>query len=111
MSKPNGKRARLSAIRASYVEAVGGERVEIEDAAGNVYTFPQPLFADDDWSKRVNDAQGEEATARAILGDEQYERYREAGNADLDITLAFADEVARMREVQANRRPTPSSTS
>ncbi|MEW1754704.1 hypothetical protein [Streptomyces angustmyceticus] len=89
MSKPNRKRYKLTEVKAQYAEAVGGEDVEFEADNGELFTFPHPLFADDDWSKGVDEAETAKDKARAMLGDEQYEKYAAAGNSDNDVFLLF----------------------
>ncbi|MFJ1782606.1 hypothetical protein ACIOKA_38505 [Streptomyces anulatus] len=105
MSKPNRKRYKLSEVKAQYTEAVGGDVVEFETDKGDVLTFPHPLFADDDWSTAVDDADTSKDKAVAILGAEQYETYRAAGHADGDIGLLFLA-VQQDMQGQIKKRPT-----
>lgn len=107
MSKPNKKRYKLSTIKAQFAEAVGGEDVEFELDDGEVLTFPHPLFADDDWSKAVDEAEGSADKARAMLGDEQYEKFKAQGGVDNDIALLFLA-VQQDSQGQVKRRPTRS---
>lgn len=111
MSKPSKTRRKLSEVHAQYAEAVGGEEVEFEDDAGNVYTFPHPLFADDEWTKAVDAEEGNEEKARTILGDDQYKKYMDAGNKPIDVTLVFMDVAQSMQGQLTDGRPTQSSTS
>ena len=111
MSKPSKTRRKLSEVRAQYVEAVGGEDVEFEDDHGNLYAFPHPLFADDEWTQAVDAEEGNEAKAKAILGDEQYAKFIEAGNRPIDVALVFMDVATSMQGQLADGRPTRPSTS
>ncbi|MFF9758570.1 hypothetical protein ACF1G4_03215 [Streptomyces caelestis] len=107
MSKPNKKRYVLSQVRQQYVDAVGGDQVEVELNDGATLTFPHPLFADDEWSEAVDAAESNRDKARAILGDEQYEKFHAAGHADADIALMFL-ELNRDMQDQVKKRPTRS---
>ncbi|MGW7473657.1 hypothetical protein ACWGIT_18940 [Streptomyces cyaneofuscatus] len=105
MSKPNRKRYRLSEVKDQFREAVGGDAVEFETDKGDVLTFPHPLFADDNWSTAVDDADTSKDKAIAILGPEQYETYQAAGHADGDIGLLFLA-VQQDMQGQVKKRPT-----
>ncbi|MGW1437217.1 hypothetical protein ACWD7M_18440 [Streptomyces griseus] len=105
MSKPNKKRYKLSEVKQQFAEAVGGDNVEFETDTGDVLTFPHPLFADDDWTAAVDDANTSKGKALAILGPEQYETYRAAGHADGDIGLLFLA-VQQDMQGQIKKRPT-----
>lgn len=111
MSKPGKSRRKLSEIHAQFAEAVGGEDVEFEDDAGNVYTFPHPLFADDEWTQAVDAEESNEGKARMILGDDQFKKFIAAGNKPIDVTLVFMDVATSMQGQLADGRPTPPSTS
>ncbi|MCX4661502.1 hypothetical protein [Streptomyces uncialis] len=105
MSKPNKKRYKLSLVRAQYAEAVGGETVEMELNNGEIVTFPHPLFADDEWAARVDEAQNNGAKARAILGEDQYEQLRAAGNEDVEVSLTLMA-LNEDSQGQLKKRPT-----
>ncbi|MEV7959300.1 hypothetical protein ACIOHC_41295 [Streptomyces sp. NPDC088252] len=107
MSKPNKRRYKLSEVKAQFTEAVGGTDVEFETDKGDVLTFPHPLFADDDWSEKVDGAESSKDKAIAILGEEQYEKYRAAGHSDGDIGLLFLAVQQDMQD-QVKKRPTRS---
>ncbi|WP_237409033.1 hypothetical protein [Streptomyces sp. M2CJ-2] len=107
MSKPNKKRYVLSQVKQQFTDAVGGEDVEFELADGQVLTFPHPLFADDDWSEAVDGAETNKAKARAILGEEQYAKFQDAGHADAEIALLFLAVQQDMQD-QVKKRPTRS---
>ncbi|MCR8947234.1 hypothetical protein NW249_34675 [Streptomyces sp. OUCMDZ-4982] len=105
MSKPNKRRYKLAEVKQQFVEAVGGEQVEFETDAGDVLVFPHPLFTDAEWDARVDGATTAEDKARAILGDEQYEKYQAAGHGDGDIALLLMA-VQQDMQGQVKRRPT-----
>ncbi|MEU8704209.1 hypothetical protein [Streptomyces sp. NPDC048565] len=107
MSKPNRKRYRLSEVKAQMEEAVGGNEVEFETDAGDVLTFPHPLFTDEEWDARVDGAETARDKAIAILGEDQYELYSAAGHADGDIALLMLA-VQQDMQGQIKRRPTRS---
>ncbi|GAB2732782.1 hypothetical protein GCM10027072_29240 [Streptomyces bullii] len=107
MSKPNRKRYKLSEVKAQFTEALGGDQVEFELDNGEVLTFPHPLFADDEWTTKVDEAETNREKAHAILGDEQYDKYVAAGHADAEIGLLFLAVQQDMRD-QVKKRPTRS---
>jgi hypothetical protein len=107
MSKPNRKRYKLAEVKAQFTEALGGEDVEFELDNGEVLTFPHPLFAPDEWSTAVDEAETNRDKALAILGDEQYDKYVAAGHADSEIGLLFLAVQQDMRD-QVKKRPTRS---
>ncbi|WP_037888314.1 hypothetical protein [Streptomyces sp. Tu 6176] len=107
MSKPNKKRYVMSQVRQQYTEAVGGDQVEVELSDGQVLTFPHPLFAEDEWSEAVDAAENNHDKAVAILGAEQYEKFRAAGHADADVALLFLAVQQDMQD-KVKRRPTRS---
>jgi hypothetical protein len=108
MSKPNGKRYRLETVRRSYVDAVGGERVEFEVGPDDtVFSFPHPVFAPDDVNKGLNDVQGEgdEASARVLLGD-QYDAFIAAGGDPTSVMLLYVGVRNEAQDTVAKVRPT-----
>lgn len=107
MSKPNKKRYKLSEVKAQFTEALGGDQVEFELDNGEILTFPHPLFANDEWSTAVDEAESNREKAVAILGSEQYDKYVAAGHADAEIGLLFLAVQQDMRD-QVKKRPTRS---
>ncbi|MEV6124845.1 hypothetical protein AB0M23_30795 [Streptomyces sp. NPDC052077] len=105
MSKPNRKRYRLSEVKQQMTDAVGGAEVEFETDAGDLLTFPHPLFTDDEWDEKVDRAETAREKAVAILGEEQYEKYHAAGHADGDIALLML-RVQQDMQGQLKGRPT-----
>lgn len=108
MSKPNKKRYVASQVRQQYAEAVGGEDIEIEGPDGTVFTMPHPLFAPADWKARVDDAEDDEDLARAMLGDEQYEKYTETGGDPSDVNFVRMAAMEDMKGALKKGRPTRS---
>ncbi|MEU3000178.1 hypothetical protein ABZ684_21865 [Streptomyces sp. NPDC006995] len=102
--KVNRKRYNLADVHAQFAEAVGGEQVEF-DAEGGSFAFPHPVFADEEWAEKVDAAETASEKARAMLGDEQYEKYRAAGNSDNDLGLLFMA-VQQDSQAQLKKRPT-----
>ncbi|MFF9894976.1 hypothetical protein [Streptomyces longispororuber] len=111
MSKPNKKRYVLETVRAQYAEAVGGEEIEIEGPGGKVFTMPHPLFAPSAWKNAVDDAEDDDAQARAMLGEEQYEDFVAAGGNPSDVNFVYMAAMEDMKGELKGGRPTQSSTS
>jgi hypothetical protein len=108
MSKPNGKRYRLESVRRSYVDAVGGERVEFEVGPDDkVFSFPHPIFTPDDMQRDLNKAQGEgdEAGARILLGD-QYDEFIAAGGDPTSLMLLYVAVRNEAQDTVQKVRPT-----
>ncbi|MFJ5887499.1 hypothetical protein [Streptomyces californicus] len=102
--KVNRKKYNLADVHAQFAEAVGGEEVEF-DAEGGPYSFPHPMFADEAWAEKVDAAENAAEKGRAMLGDEQYEKYKAAGNSDTDLGLLFLA-VQQDSSAQMKKRPT-----
>lgn len=108
MSKPNGKRYRLETVKAQYSDALGVPDGVVEFEVGpednpQVFSFPHPVFTPDDIQRELNNAQGDEASARILLGD-QYEACIAAGGDANSIALLYVairneaqDKVSKVR--------------
>lgn len=105
MSKPNKSRYKLSAVKASYCEAVGGERVEVETDDGKVFSFPHPLFTDDDLAKDIDAAEGDGAKARVLLGDQWSDYVKSGGDAN-SLMLVYVAARSDMQDTLTKHRPT-----
>jgi hypothetical protein len=106
MSKPNGKRYRLETVKRSYVEAVGGERVEFEVGPDDkVFSFPHPIFTPDDMQRELNNAQGDDAGARILLGD-QYDDFVAAGGEVNSLMLLYVGIRNEAQDKVSKVRPT-----
>lgn len=104
LSKNRRVRRSLEAIKRKYAESVGAEieddgsvLVEFE-AYDEVWRIPHPLFATDDWQERVDAATTNADKARAVLGDEQYERWRAAGGTSGEVMLMLLDITQDMQD-------------
>ncbi|MFB7594290.1 hypothetical protein [Streptomyces sp. NPDC056160] len=108
MSKPNGKRYRLETVRRSYAEAVGGERVEFEvgpEDDPTVFSFPHPIFTPDDMQQDLNEAKGDEAGARILLGD-RYDEFVAAGGDVNSVMLLYVGIRNEAQDKVQKVRPT-----
>lgn len=102
----------LETIRRQAEDAVGGTDVEFE-FKGQVYKFPNPVFWDDEMQSAFHAAKGNAASARVLLGDEQYEKFVKAGGDPLDVAFVVNRVQRDSQDALANDpgTPTPSSTS
>lgn len=105
MSKPNKTRYKLSAVKASYAEAVGGEQIEVETDDGKVWTFPHPLFTDDDTAREIDAAEGDGARARILLGDQWNDFVKSGGDAN-GLMLVYVAARSEMQDTVTKHRPT-----
>lgn len=104
MSKPGKARFRLSAVKASYAEAVGGELVEIETDDDKVYSFPHPLFTSDEMAKEIDAAEGDSGKARVLLGD-QWDAYVKSGGDANGVMLVYMAVRAESQDTMGKHRP------
>jgi len=108
MSKPNKARYRLETVRRSYVDAVGGERVEFEfgpEDDPQVFSFPHPIFTPDDMQRELGKAEGDEASARILLGD-QYDAFIAAGGDVNSVALLYVGIRNEAQDKVSKVRPT-----
>jgi hypothetical protein len=108
MSKPNKARYRLETVRRSYVDAVGGDRVEFEvgpEDDPRVFSFPHPLFTPDDMQQELNEAKGDEGGARILLGD-QFQEFVDAGGDANSLMLLYVGIRAESQDKVQKVRPT-----
>lgn len=83
--------------------------VEFEGADGEIYTMPHPLFADDEWTDTVEEAKTTKDKARAILGDDQYEKFiAHADHSDNDVFMIQLDINTSMKDELVDGGPTQS---
>ncbi|MCF7550968.1 hypothetical protein [Pseudonocardia sp. WMMC193] len=109
----------MDAILAQRAEATNSDDPTIATFvfARQEWVFPHPMFAADDWKDGLADVQKKgskgEANdvdlARYYLGEEQYERFIEAGG-NSGIVLFAVQDVMRQIQHEAQERPTRSST-
>ncbi|MGW1587323.1 hypothetical protein [Streptomyces sp. NPDC002386] len=105
MSKPGKARYRLSAVKASYADAVGGSEIEVETDDGKVWTMPHPLFMSDDLAREVDAAEGDGLKARALLGD-QWDDYVKSGGDANGLMLVYLAARTEMQDTVTKHRPT-----
>lgn len=105
MSKPNKARYKLSAVRRSYEDAVGGSLVEVETDDGKVYTFPHPLFTDEDTARAIDAAEGDTGKARVLLGD-QWDDFVKSGGDATSLMLVYVAARTEMQDTLQRHRPT-----
>lgn len=99
----------LDAIVAQRREAVGGDDI-VFTFAQQTFNFPHPLLAPDEWKERCADAdQDDVSQVRAMLGDEQYDRFHEAGGQAGFVMLIIQQVQEKLRD-EVNDRPTRQST-
>ena len=103
----------LDAILAQRREATGSDTDDIAFTfAGQKWTMPHPLLADDDWKEGLSELDGTDVeVARYYLGDEQYERFRDAGGKAGYVFLLIQQVSQQIRDEATSDRPTRRSTS
>lgn len=104
MSKPNGKRLRLSTMRATRAKALGGRVVEIEDDDGNVIVaVPKMAFWDaetyNDWTN--GGASSDLEVLKLVMDEASFAKLQ-------DLKLELGDLRELMEEVMAEAK-TPES--
>lgn len=101
----------LDAIVAQRREAVGGDDIAFT-WAGDTYSFPHPLLASDEWKEHCADADPDDVSqVRAMLGDEQYDRFHAAGGQAGFVMLIVQQVQQSLRDEMADGTPTRRSTS
>ena len=78
--------------------------------AGQVFEVMHPLFADDDWKEGLEGVRGDVAFGRYVLGEEQYEQFRELGGRSSHLAILMDKLQRDARDVDSKGRPTPPST-
>jgi hypothetical protein len=87
MSKPNRARFRLAELRQQQAEKTGDTiTIEIDDETS--FAFPAPGFWPDE-AKEAFAANNDVAGVKALLGQREYLRFREAGGRADDVALAL----------------------
>lgn len=101
----------LDAIVAQRREAVGGDDI-VFTFSGEKFSFPHPLLASDEWKDEVAAAGNADVDqVRAMLGEEQYERYHALGGQAGFVMLIVQQVQQSLRDENAEGRPTRLSTS
>ncbi|MFD5838225.1 hypothetical protein ACFWHV_32450 [Streptomyces collinus] len=108
MSKPNSKRYRLETVKRQYTDALGVPDGRVEFEVGpeddpQVFSFPHPVFTPDDMQRELNKSEGDEASARILLGD-RFEEFIAAGGDVNSVALLYVgirneaqDQVSKVR--------------
>lgn len=101
----------LDAIVAQRREATGGDDI-VFTWAGQEFRFPHPLLASDEWKEEVAEAGSDDVSAvRAMLGEEQYDRFHELGGQAGFVMLLVKQVQDQLREESQDGTPTQRSTS
>lgn len=114
MSKPNGRRVRISQYRQQVAEAVlppdGTVAVELDDEGQDVITFRVPLNLDEDdeYLAAIRATKTPKDISVLVLGEEQRARYLAAGGTDDEFATLFAQETSAAKERMRDFRYTPS---
>lgn len=111
MSKPNGKRLKLTEMRQQATEALGVDPgMELELDNGDVVLVPHPLFLADEAQAKVNEAGSNTVEmAKAILGDEAHAKFIAGGGHSNDVMLAWRLLSQSMLDQLPNGNPTLSA--
>jgi len=78
--------------------------------AGEVFEFPHPLFADDDWKEGLAEVASDVEFGIYLLGEEQYERFRELDGRASHLAILIDKIQKDARDVDTKGRPTQLST-
>jgi hypothetical protein len=127
MAKNRKARRALESVKSKYMEATGAETRPFTlpdgeevadlvvipfDAFGSEWFMPHPMFAPDAWKEAVDQSDSESEKARAILGEEQFEKFAAAGGTSSDVMLMWVDVSATLqddiRDAQGKSGPTRS---
>lgn len=104
----------LDAIVAQRREAVGGDDIVFK-WSGEKFSFPHPLLASDEWKEQVGEADPDDVSqVRAMLGEEQYERFHALGGQAGFVMLIVQKVQSSLRDEmqqEGQNRPTRRSTS
>lgn len=77
---------------------------------GEVFQFPHPLFADDEWKAGLQKVRGDIALGEFLLGDD-YDRFRELGGRASHLSILVQRIMKDASDEDADGRPTRSSIS
>ncbi len=101
----------LDALIAQHRDATGGDDV-VFTFGGETFTMPHPLLAEDEWKDELSEITSDVEMGRFVLGDEQYEKFRELGGRASFIALLMKKAQADFVDTDARTgRPTRRSTS
>ena len=101
----------LDAIVDQRREAVGGDDI-VFSFKGETYSFPHPLLASDEWKETVASAEVDDVSqVRAMLGEDQYDKFHDAGGQAGFVMLLVAEVQKGLRDEMDDGRPTQRPTS
>lgn len=79
---------------------------------GEKFSMPNPLYADDEWKADFEAVEGGEvANARFLLGDDEWEKFKNLGGQSWMVGLALADGIGQSQDRMLDGTPTRSGTS
>lgn len=120
------RKMKLNDLREQTIEAMGQiSSMELEADNGEIFTVVHPLLVDDDTQERIEKFQAGEGldknedgtlvephkingvlaepivvrSAKAIMGDEEFARFKAAGGNAQDITFAWQEMVRDQKEL------------
>jgi hypothetical protein len=100
----------LDAIVAQHREATGGDELTFT-FGGEKFTMPHPLLADDEWKDELAEITSDVEMGLFVLGEDQYERFRELGGRASFIGLLMRKAQEDFVDQDRQGRPTRRSTS
>ena len=102
MSKPNGRRVRMSQFQSQIAEAVlppdGTVVIELDDDTSVTIRIPLTTSPDDEYVESIKGATTNEEMALIVLGPEQWETWKNAGLDAEALAQVFTTEGAAARE-------------
>lgn len=112
MSKPNGRVVRMQQFRQQIEQAVlppdGKVKVELADGGSVEFVVPIYLDGDDEYVQALQAAEKAEDAILAVLGEEQTQRWYDAGYTAAEFGLLFASEGRAAHERLQGFRYRPS---
>lgn len=112
VGKPNRNTYRLSEVKTKLSDTLGGEQISFETDDGQTFTIEHPMFRSKTTKQALeplndNDTDG---IARALLGDDQWEKFSKAGGDGDDINALLMAVGMNMQD-QSQGKPARFSTS
>lgn len=110
-------RRAIAATRKKYAEALDldspdNPAVVFDGLDGKEYSFPHPLYMDDEVAEAVDAEQTQKGKAAALLGPAGWDQFTShADHRAADVMLIFNDIQREAQDYFQNGTPTQSSTS
>jgi len=109
MTSPNRRRVRMEQFKEQVTETVLPEgnliEVELPDGTSVFVKIPIPFTADDEFIKRLQDAEGSRESCLIVLGEhpehdaeEQWAKWEAAGYTEEDLAMLLKAETAAANE-------------